>query len=102
LDKTRRHGEYFWVDGGGDAGQAVEQRWDGWGVEEFVGDAEHSALADGAQVLPAALLDDALEGDAISGAAPCQQQNVGGGGGDLFRRAVLVWEPDWCASRGFY
>jgi hypothetical protein len=62
-----------WVDlavgGCGDAGEALEESVGG-GIEELVGDAEDPAFADGFQVLPVALGDDAFEWDAIPCSAP--------------------------------
>ena len=60
----------------------------GGGVEELVGDAEDVAVADGAEVVPVALLDDAGEGNAVAGAAPGEDEGVGVGGGDFFRGGV--------------
>ncbi len=49
----------LWVGGGGDAGEAFEEGLGG-GVEVLVGDAEDAALADGFEVMPVALGDDAF------------------------------------------
>jgi hypothetical protein len=75
------------VSGGGDAGQALEEGVGG-GIEELVGDAEDSAVADGFEGLPIALGDDAIEGDAIPCSAPGEEEDVGVGGGDIFRGGV--------------
>ena len=54
------------------AGEALE---DGGsrGVEVFVGYAEDAAVADGTEVVPVALGDEALEGDAIPCPAPGEE-----------------------------
>lgn len=71
------------VRGRGDAGQSFEERVGG-SVEELVGDAEDSALADRSERLPVALLDDAFKGDAIPCSTPTEEQDVGIFGGDVF------------------
>ena len=89
------------VGGRGDAGQALEQRGRG-GVEELIGDAEDSALADGAERLPVALSDDAFEGDAIPCSAPGEEEDVGIGFGYCFRRGVGAGFAEILASGGLY
>jgi hypothetical protein len=76
-------GEVAGMESGGDRGEAVVQV-EGGGVEELVGDAEDAAGLDGAEMMPVALLDEAGEGDAIAGAAPGKEEDVGVGGGDGF------------------
>ena len=53
-----------------DAGQAFEEGGLGRGVEVLVRDAEDAALLHGSQVMPVALVDDALEGNSIPCSAP--------------------------------
>jgi hypothetical protein len=88
------------VDGGGDAGEAFEEGV-GWGVEELVGDAEDASLTDGFERLPVALRDDAVEGDAIPCSAPGEEEDVGIGGGDVFRGGVGAWCAEVVAADGF-
>lgn len=71
------------VGGGGDAGEAFEEGLGG-GVEVLVGDAEDASLADGFEVMPVALDDDALEGDTVPCSAPAEEEDVGVGFGDGF------------------
>ena len=78
--------------GGGDAGEAFEEGGGG-GVEELVGDAEDAAVADGAEMVPVALGDDAVEGDAIPCSAPGEEEDVGVGGGDVFGGGVGAGLP---------
>ena len=54
---------------GGYAGEAFEEGV-GRGVEVLVGDAEDLAFADGFEVMPVAVADDALEGNAIPRSTP--------------------------------
>ena len=68
--------EEFGVSCGCDAAKALQDRWGG-GVEVFVGNTEDSAIADGAEVVPVALCDDTLEGNAIPCPAPGKEENVG-------------------------
>ncbi len=89
-----------WVGGGGDAGKAFEERVGG-GVEELVGDAEDPAVADGFEGLPVALLDDAIEGDAVPCSAPGEEEDVGVGGGDVFRGGVGAGCAEIAAAGGF-
>ena len=88
------------VGGGGDAGQAFEERV-GWGVEELVGDAEDSGGADGFERMPVALVDDALEGDAVPCSAPGEEEDVGVGSGNLFGGGVGTGSAEVAASGGF-
>ena len=62
----------FWVEGCGYAGQAFQEGGAG-GVEEFVGDAEDAVVLDGAEMVPVALGDDAVEGDAVPCSAPGEE-----------------------------
>lgn len=62
-------------------GEALDQV-EGGCVEELVGNAEDAACAHGAQVLPVALYDHAVKGDAISGSAPGEEDNIRIGQGD--------------------
>ena len=75
------------VGGGGDAGEALEEGL-GWGVEVLVGDAEDPAGADGFEVMPVTLVDDALEGDAVPCSTPAEEEDVGIGFGDGFGGGV--------------
>jgi hypothetical protein len=64
------------VGGCRDAGQALKQGG-GWGVQELIGDAEDALIANCAEIVPVALLDDAAEGDAVPCSAPCEEQDLG-------------------------
>jgi hypothetical protein len=88
------------VGGCGDAGQASQERV-GRGVEELVGDAEDSALTDSFEGLPAALLDDAVEGNAIPCSAPGEEEDVRVGGCDLFGGGVVAGGAEIVAAGGF-
>jgi hypothetical protein len=101
LDEFGVGGVEVGVGGGGDAGEAFEECVGG-GVEILVGDAEDSALADGFEGVPVALLDDALEGDAIPCSAPGEDQDVGVGCGDVFWSGVGAWCAEVMAAGGFY
>jgi hypothetical protein len=85
---------------GGYVGKAFEERGAG-GVEELVGDAEDPALADGAEVLPVALGYDSFEGDAVSGSAPGEEEDVGVGRGYGFGGGVGAGLAEVVASGGF-
>ncbi len=87
------------VESGGDGVKPAQERGRG-GVEPFVADAEDLAVADGAEGLPVTLLDDAFEGDTITGAAPCGEDEVGIGGGDGLRRSGGTGEPKELAASG--
>ena len=89
ADEAGGGGEAIGVKGGGEGAEAFHEGVSG-GVEELVGDAEDVAVADGAEVVPVALLDDAGEGDAVARAAPRKDQRVGVGGRDFFRRGVCA------------
>ena len=54
---------------GCEAGEALEDGVGG-GVEKLIGNAIDAAICNGAQRLPAALLDDTRQRNAVSGAAP--------------------------------
>ena len=86
--------------GCGNAGQAL-QKGVGRGVEELVGAAEDSALTDGFEGLPVALLDDAAEGDAIPCSAPGEEKDVRVGGGDLFGGGMRAGCAEIVAAGGF-
>jgi hypothetical protein len=88
------------VGGCGDAGEAFEEGLGG-GVEVLIGDAEDTTLLNGSQVMPVALVDDALEGDAIPCSAPGEEKNVGVGCGDLFGCGVGAGSAEVLASSGF-
>ena len=64
----------------GDGGEAFEEGGGG-GVEELVRDAVDPAVADGAEVVPVALGDDAVEGDTVPCSAPGEEEDVRVGGG---------------------
>lgn len=68
------------VQGGGDGVKTAQERGRGR-VEPFVANAENVAVAGGLEGVPAALLDDAFEGDSGAAAAPCGEDDVGIGGG---------------------
>jgi hypothetical protein len=88
------------VGGGGDAGQAFEKSWGG-SVEVLVGDAEDASLADGFEMVPISLSDDAVKGDAIPCTAPGEEENVGIGGGYFFWRSVGAGDAEVTATGGF-
>ena len=87
--------------GGGDTGQALQERVRG-GVEELIGDAEDLALADGLERLPIALNDDAFEGDAIPCPTPGEEKYVGTSFGYGFRGGVGAGFAKIFASGGLY
>ena len=87
------------MEAGGDAVEALQEGLGG-GVEVFVGDAEDAATLDGAKVVPAALLDDAGEGDSIAGSAPGEEENVGVGCGDGLGCGVCSRSADEGATGG--
>ena len=60
---------------GGDAGEALQEGVGG-GVEELVGDAEDAGVANGSEMMPVALCDDALERDAVPCSAPGEEEDV--------------------------
>ncbi len=97
-DESRGGGEEVGVDGGGEVGEAVCECGDGRGVEVLVGDAVDAVIADGAEMMPVALGDDAVEGDAVSGAAPGEEEDVGVGCGDGFGGGLGAGCADECAS----
>ena len=65
-----------WEEGGmeyvGDSCETFEEGR-GRGIEELVGDAVDLAVADGAEVVPVALGDDAVEGDTVPCSAPGEE-----------------------------
>ena len=85
---------------GGDAAQPLQERMSG-GVEELVGNAEDAAIADGAQVAPVALGDNAFERDAVPCSAPGEEEDVGVGGGYFFGGGVGSRRAEVEASGGF-
>jgi hypothetical protein len=85
---------------GGYAGETLEEGL-GRGVEVLVGDAEDATLLHGSQMMPVALVDDALEGDSIPCSAPGEEEDVGIGGGDLFRGGVGSGSAEVLAAGGF-
>ena len=85
---------------GGDAGEAFEQGGRG-GVEVLVGDAVDAGVADGAEVVPVALGDDAGERDAVAGSAPGEEENVWIGGGYFFGRGVRAGHAEEGGAGGF-
>jgi hypothetical protein len=74
----------------------------GGGVEELVGDAEDATFLHSFQVMPVALLDDSLEGDAVPCPAPGEEEDVGVGFGDDFCGGVSARFTEIFASGGFY
>jgi len=88
------------VGGGRDAGEAFEEGV-GRSVEVLVGDAEDSAVADGFEGVPVALLDEAFEGDAIPCSAPGEKEDVGVGGGYVFGGGMGAGCAEVMASGGF-
>jgi len=92
-------GEERRVQGSGDRGQAFKQV-EGWGVEELIRDAEDAAVADGTEMLPVALCDDAVKRDTVSGAAPCEEKDVRVKGGDGLWRSVDAGSADETAVGG--
>ena len=63
------------VGGSGYASQAFEEGLGG-GVEVLVGDAEDPVFSDGFEVMPVALVDDALEGDTVPCSAPGEEEDI--------------------------
>jgi hypothetical protein len=92
------------VGGGCDAGEALEQGGRG-GVEVLVGDGVDAGVADGAERLPVALCDDAGQGDAVAGAAPGEEEDVGllvfGEGGDGLGGGVRAGCAEKAGAGGF-
>ena len=70
------------MSGRGDARESLQESVSR-GVQELVGDAEDSALANGFEVVPVSLGDDSLQWDSGTGSAPGEEENVGIGCGDL-------------------
>ena len=70
----------------------------GGGVEVLVGDAIDLAVADGAEVAPVALVDDAGERDAIARATPGEKEDVGIGRGDGFGCCVRAGSAEEVAA----
>src|ERR1700728_860689 len=89
------------VQGRSDGAQPVDERGRG-GVEQLIGDAIEAALAHRAQVLPARASGEFLERDAITGAAPCGQDDIGIGGDDGFGRGDTTGRAEEDAACGFY
>ena len=87
--------------GSGYAGEAFEQSGSR-GVEELIGNAEDSALADSAEMMPVALSYDLFEGNAVSGSAPGEEEDVGIGFGYGLGRGVGAGLAEVSASGGFY
>ena len=87
--------------GGSYAGETLEER-SGGGVEVLVGDAEDTVGADGFEVMPVALVDDALEGDAVPCSAPAEEEDVRVGFGDGFGGGVGAGFAEVLASGSFY
>ena len=77
-----------WVDGSGQGTQAEEQRWGG-SVKPLVCNAEDTAIAHSAEIVPATLCDHALKRDAVAGAAPGEDQEIGIGGRNCFGCGLL-------------
>ena len=74
----------------------------GGGVEELVGDAEDSAFLHGFQVMPVALGDDAIKGDAIPCSTPGEEEDVGVGFGYDFCGGVSARFAEIFASGCLY
>jgi hypothetical protein len=83
----------------GEGGEAVEEGR-GWGVEEIVGNRDDAAVANGREVLPAAAGDDFGERDAVAGAAPGEDEEVGVGGGYGLGRGVGAGGAEELAAGG--
>ncbi len=88
------------MEGAGEAGKAFEEGGRG-GVEVLVRKDVDAAVADGAKVVPVALGDHFFEGDAVSGAAPGEDEDVGVGGGDLVGGGVGAGLSEEAAVGGF-
>lgn len=99
-DQTRVRWVQHGVSGGGDAGQAFEQSWR-WGVEVLVRNAVDAVVADCAERLPVTQGDDFGERDAVTDAAPGEEQNVRVGCGYFFRRGVRAGRADEGCAGGF-
>src|SRR5947209_20364694 len=89
------------MNGGEKSGESVDKRGRGR-VEVFVVDAINTTFADGAQFVPFALFDDAFKRDAVSGAAPCGDADVGVESGDVGGGGLRPGSPDELAARGLY
>ena len=94
------HGELIWMYRGGETGQALEDGVGG-GVEEFVRNAIDAPVGDGTLRLPVALLDNASQGNTISGAAPGEDENVWVRGCDGFGGGGLACVAKEFAASGF-
>jgi hypothetical protein len=53
-------------------GESARERRNGRRIQVFVRNAINAMIADSTEMLPASLNDDAFEGDAIPGSAPCE------------------------------
>ena len=89
------------MDCGGYAGEAFEQARAG-GVEELIGNAEDSAFADSAEMVPVALGYDLFEGNAVSGSAPGEEEDIGIGCGDGVGCSVSAGHAQVLATSNFY
>lgn len=92
-------GEIFGMDGGGEGAQAAEERGRG-GVKEFVANAIDAALLDRRHVVPGALKDDFFEWNAVAGAAPGGDDDVGGFGENRFGGSRFAGRSDELAACG--
>jgi len=90
----------FGVDGGGDRGLTFEQGRGG-SIQVFIGNAVDAGVTDGAKTLPISLSDDAVERNAVAGAAPSEEQNVGIGCSHYFGRGVRAGCAQESAAGGF-
>lgn len=81
--------------------QSVEQRGCR-GVQQFISDAEDALASHRRQVLPLALLDNLLQRNAISCAAPGRQDHIGLRGRDFLRRRRFARCTDELAARGLH
>ena len=90
----------IWMYRGGQTVESFEDRMGG-GVEKLVWNAIDATVCHRAQGLPAALLDDASQGNAIAGTAPGEDENVWVTGGNGLRSGGFAWFSDELAASGF-
>ena len=88
------------MSGRGDARESLQESVSR-GVQELVGDAEDSALANGFEVVPVSLGDDSLKGDARAGTAPGEEKDIRICRGNFFGGGAGAWCADIVAACGF-
>src|SRR5947209_14109017 len=85
---------------GGEQGLESADKRGGGRVEVLVIDAVNTTRADGAQFVPFALFGDAFKSDAVSGAAPCGDDDVGVESGDVGGGGLRTGSADELAASG--